>query len=48
MKIDLCNFFKKNLVEKGSCKKSTITIKGNTSVNQVRVRISVSQMLSAT
>jgi len=42
------NLLKKNLVAKRSCKKSVVTIKGNTSVNQVRVWMSASHVLSPT
>jgi len=42
------DFLKKNLVAKRSCKKSILTIKGNTSVNQMRVWMSASHVQSAT
>jgi len=44
----MCTLLKKNLVAKGSCKIGIVTIKGNTSVNHVRVRMSASHLLSAT
>jgi len=42
------NFLKENLVAKGSCQKEHSNYKGNTAVNQVRVWMSASHLLSAT